>query len=271
MVSVPDFFVIIEGMAEVYFLGTAGSVASARRDNTGFLVAAAGCRILVDCPGSTVHKLAGIGVDFRRVRDVFFTHAHADHTAGFPTFLQSRLLVKGELRVYGHGKTLEVIRRLIRLYGLDKGGYPKTILREVSPGKAFFRRPGLKAASFPVSHLPGSLGYRFTLDNSRTLVFSGDTAYSTHVKEAARSADLLIHDCFAPERIFRRYPRLYSRHTSSLQLGILAAECGARTLVPVHFGTEVSYCFREILAEIRKNYGGKLIIPRDGGKLAVGR
>jgi ribonuclease BN (tRNA processing enzyme) len=208
---------------------------------------------------------------FRDVRRVLVTHGHPDHTFGFPSLLQCGTLYGITLTVYGSKQTLAVLRKLAAAYGLDDPAkHAPTRWRQLTAGKRSLDRPPFSVSSFRVSHIAGSLGYRFTFRKSGTSVaFSGDTAYSETMIEACRGCDILVHDCFCPERVFRRYPRLYSLHTSSLQLGRLASECKAKTLVPVHFASEVSYCFREIIDEIKKNYRGTLVIPKDGQRLLL--
>ncbi len=250
-------------MTTLYFLGTSASVASAARDNTSYLIKSDGLTALLDCPGSVVHKLTKLRVDFRAISHLFLTHSHPDHTYGFPGLLQSRLFVKSPLTVYGSRDTLQVAGKLAALYGLDNPKkYPPLVFKRIKAEQSFFKRRGCSISSFAVAHLPGSLGYSLRFGRTR-VVISGDTAYSERVIRAAQGADILIHDCFCPDRIFREYPRLYSLHTSSLQLGELARLSRVKTVIPIHFASEVSYCFREILQEIRKNFRGRILMPSD--------
>jgi len=46
-------------MAEIVFLGTAGYLPTAERDNAAFLLKAASASILIDCPGSVI----GMGIE----------------------------------------------------------------------------------------------------------------------------------------------------------------------------------------------------------------
>ncbi len=52
-------------------------------------------------------------------------------------------------------------------------------------------------------------------------------------------------------------------HTPALILGEIAEEARVKTLVPIHFLTEVDFAMEEVENEIRKNFSGKLIIPSD--------
>ena len=50
-------------MFDIYFLGTAGSVANKDRDNTSFLVNHNDCLSLIDCPGSVIQKVKKLKFD----------------------------------------------------------------------------------------------------------------------------------------------------------------------------------------------------------------
>jgi len=95
------------------------------------------------------------------------------------------------------------------------------------------------------------------------MIYSGDTAADAALFKKARNVDYLIHDSSSPSRIFAEYPVLYTMHTHSLDLGRLAQEAGVKWLIPCHFFGEVEFSISEIEREIRKNYKGHLLIPKD--------
>ena len=86
----------------VFFLGTAGSVPSARRGLPAVLVRRGGERLLFDCGEGTQRQLLRSGglVD---LESVFITHFHADHWLGLPGMLKSFALRERTepLDVYG--------------------------------------------------------------------------------------------------------------------------------------------------------------------------
>lgn len=52
-------------------------------------------------------------------------------------------------------------------------------------------------------------------------------------------------------------------HTSNLCLGKIAKVSKVKVLIPIHFASEVKYSLKEIVAEIKKNFSGRIIIPYD--------
>src|SRR4030043_500857 len=105
-------------MAEIYFLGTGGWVATPQRDNTSVLLRAGAKLILIDCPGSVVAKIRKLNFDSREVSTIILTHVHPDHIYGLPSFVHSLILDEGEIRLLGSEETVAFARRLLDLFGL---------------------------------------------------------------------------------------------------------------------------------------------------------
>src|SRR6476469_8515569 len=86
----------------LFFLGTAGSVPSARRGLPAVLIRRGGDRLLYDCGEGTQRQLLR-SVGLLDLDAVFITHFHADHWLGLPGMLKSfQLRDRTEpLTVYG--------------------------------------------------------------------------------------------------------------------------------------------------------------------------
>ena len=109
-------------MPELLVLGTVASVPDAEHDTVALLLRGPGWAIPVDCGGSTLYKLARLGIHRDEVRAVILTHRHADHVYGLPMLVQGLWLGGREeaLPVYGPAETLDVAVRLLALFGLDE-------------------------------------------------------------------------------------------------------------------------------------------------------
>lgn len=254
-------------MAKIVFLGTAGAVASSERDNTCLLIKTQKETILIDLPGSTVKKLEQLKIDFRKISNIFFTHPHPDHIYGIVSLLHSQFRLKNKVHIFASLKTIKLVNILRKIFKLeDTAKFPKVIYYRIKADskKAFYNSSHLQVSTFWVKHSQESLGFSLLFKKiNKTVVFSGDTAFSSNLIKEAYGCNYLIHDCFSPERIFKKYPQLYKRHTSSLLLGRIAYACQSKTLVPIHLASEVKYSIAEIVREIKKNYQGKIIIPKD--------
>jgi ribonuclease BN (tRNA processing enzyme) len=254
-------------MAKVVFLGTAGAVACAERDNTSLLIITGREKLLVDCPGSITAKLNKVGTDYRRIKHILLTHAHPDHIYGIVSFLHSLFSMKKEVKIYAARGTIERVEALRNLFKLkEEEGFPKVIYCGLSENlrKPFYSSEQLSVFSFKTKHKPESVGFKFVFKKEgRICIFSGDTAATRKILEVAKTCDYLIHDCFCPSYYFRKYPQMGSMHTSSLDLGNLASRAKVKTLVPIHFAQEFTFSLDALLGEIKQGFKGRIIIPED--------
>ena len=252
-------------MAQIYFLGTGGWIATPERDNTSLLLRAGGELALIDCPGSVVAKLRALDLEPSRVSTVILTHVHPDHIYGLPSLLHSLMLTDGEVTLLGSAETVAFARRLLDLFGL-RAKRVKTRVRfqALRPGAVCRLNEAASISGLRVPHHRSSLAYHIFLNREgREIVLSGDTPAYAPLFAEARGVDCLIHEASGPAGYFRRFPRLYDMHTAALDLGKRAEAAGVKCLVPCHFLADVWLAPGRIRAEIRRHYRGRLIIPRD--------
>ena len=132
---------------DLVFLGTSGSVPTARRGLAGTLVRRGGERILVDCGEGTQRQLLRSNIGLVELPEVFVTHYHADHYLGLPGMLKTFSLRGREapLTVYGPPGLRELFGGLQRVFGrltyrlelvelrdgdvLDRGDYRIVVFR----------------------------------------------------------------------------------------------------------------------------------------------
>ncbi len=258
-------------MAEIVFLGTSGYVPTPERDNAAFLLRTGGAAVLIDCPGSPLRKLAAAGVAPLEVSDIYITHVHPDHVYGLPSLVHGLMLREHVLCVHGSAETVDVCRRLLELFGLHAPRHKTRVeFVPLEDGEKETLRDGTEVTAWRVPHKPSSLAFEFrTFPDGQRAVFSGDTPADPALFDKARGADVLVHDCSAPERYFVLYPVLRSVHASALDLGRLSGKAGIRLLAPVHFLVDLGFAAGEIEEEIRAGYKGRLFMPNDMDRLAI--
>lgn len=96
----------------------------------------------------------------------------------------------------------------------------------------------------------------------RKLVLSGDTRPCRAVVEAARGADLLIHEStFSDDEQERA---LETRHTTAREAGRVAREAGVGRLVLTHLSSRHDMEPGRLLAQAREEFPGPLEVAHDG-------
>jgi ribonuclease Z len=96
----------------------------------------------------------------------------------------------------------------------------------------------------------------------RRVVLSGDTRPCAAVREAARDADLLIHEAtFADDEQARA---LDTKHSTAREAGRLAREALARRLVLTHFSARHDVDPRPLLDQARQEFQGPVEAAFDG-------
>jgi ribonuclease Z len=145
----------------LFFVGTAGSVPTARRGLPALLVRAGGHRILIDCgEGTQQQLLRSIGLP--ELDAVFITHFHLDHWLGMLGMLKTFDLRGREkpLSVYGPPGTERLFGGLRPIVG--RTGYPLEIV-DVEP-HAEIDFGSFLITPFPVKHRIEAYGYAFAED-----------------------------------------------------------------------------------------------------------
>jgi ribonuclease Z len=140
----------------VIFLGTGGSVPSARRATASVLVARGGERLLFDCGEGTQRQLQR-SLGLVQVDEIYLTHFHADHILGLPGLLKTYDLTdrQAPLRIYGPRGLGDLFKTLARIVG--KTGYPLELI-ELDPGDAVPLEDA-EVRAFPVEHKVRANGY----------------------------------------------------------------------------------------------------------------
>ena len=139
------------------FIGTAGSMPTARRGPAATLIRRGGERLLFDCGEGTQRQLLRSDVGLTDLSEIFLTHFHADHFLGLPGMLKTFALRGRELplTLYGPVGIVELMATLRRLFG--RLTYPYDVV-ELQPGEAL-ERDGYVLRTIPVRHGLSACGY----------------------------------------------------------------------------------------------------------------
>jgi ribonuclease BN (tRNA processing enzyme) len=281
------------GDAKVILLGTKGGPRVTRgRANPSNLVMAAGRSYVVDCGYGVTRQLVDAGIEARDVRTILITHNHSDHMLELGPLVYNAWAVglREPVDVWGPPPVGKLVANFLDSVGYDidirieDEGRPdlRRLVRvhefeAPSTGSStVFEREGLRVSATRVRHPPITHAYAYRFDTpDRSIVLSGDTTYSPELIALANGADVLVHEVMhlaGLDRLLSITPNaptlrkhLIDSHTTTEQLGHVAAEAGVRTLVLSHFvpGDDPSITDAMWLEDVRKNFSGAIVVGRD--------
>lgn len=259
----------------VVFLGTGGAL-NPERYQAAVLVESAGTRVLLDTGGGLglVRRLLAAEVDPTSIGHVFLSHRHLDHVGGLEP-----LLLTMSLQAFRANTTA----RAVRLYALpgsaaairatlaaaDAAGERRLADQlswvTPSPGPPVALDGDLGLALAAVDHLPvdGDAAGCVVHAGGARVVYSGDTRPCEALVEAARAADLLIHEIGGLEARAQLVHGV--GHSTAADAGRVAARAGVRALALFHVPPPGWVTPADLLAEARRHAPGvEVFLSEDG-------
>jgi ribonuclease BN (tRNA processing enzyme) len=279
---------------QVVLLGTGNPPADPDRSGPATAIVVNGTPYLVDFGAGVVRRAKsavvdrGIaGLDPVKLRVVFATHLHSDHTVGYPDLILTPWVLGRPvpLEVYGPSGIAHMTEHVLEAYREDfatrtKDRHLFTVgafaeghavnAHEIKPG-IVYKDANVTVTAFATKHAMESYGYRFDTPD-RSIVISGDTNPTQATIDACRGCDVLIHEVLTHEwlakrRDFQAYAAQF--HTTTSQLTELAKQAKPGLLILYH----ASLSWRPavdsersspatLLAEMSK-YPGHVVVGRD--------
>jgi ribonuclease BN (tRNA processing enzyme) len=242
---------------------------------------------LFDAGAGVMRQLNAAGLPISGPEATFITHLHSDHTLGYPDLVLTSWIMRrvAPLPVYGPPGLADMTGHLlaawsedvrIRIDGLERElpDVYRARVTEIGPG-VVYDSAGVTVTAFRVDHGSWDHAFGFRLDApDRSVVIAGDARPSASVVEAARGADVLVHEAYpegrvAPEdrpggELWPQYMEAF--HTSGREVGEIAAAARPGLLVLTHVvfmgGTET-----ELLEGVRAGgWDGPVVVAEDLGR-----
>jgi ribonuclease BN (tRNA processing enzyme) len=272
-------------------LGTKGGPSAATmtgRHLPSQVVIVRGVPYVVDCGLGVTEQLVRAGVDLRQLRHILLTHHHSDHDLEYGNLIYTAWAsgLTASIDAWGPPRLAEMTKAYFALnkYDIetrivDEGRADlRTMVRvhEFSAGGVVLQNDDVKVTAALVPHPPvtPSFGYRFDAAD-RSIVISGDTAYSEAVVALARDADVLVHEAMhraGIERLAQRIgnasrllEHLRAAHTVTEDVGRVAAAAKVKLLVLSHLvpGDDPTITEEMWIAGARQFYDGPIVVGRD--------
>jgi ribonuclease BN (tRNA processing enzyme) len=256
-----------------------------------------------------VRSLTAVGIALRTVSSLFLTHLHNDHTLDIPALLSLQWTGnKSEpTRVFGPPGTAALVSAAVDFFAadveirtVDEGRtlrptdlFSGTDVGASAAPRAVFEDERIRVSSAENTHfstratarMPDrSLAYRADTPG-RSIVFSGDTAYSENLVRLARGADVLVCEVIAQsvyDQMMARakadaeagHAESVSRHVAETHstpatVGRMAAEAGVKTVVlnhqlaPAPPASGLNGYVSTFIQGVRSEFDGEVIVGHD--------
>jgi len=273
----------------IILLGTKGGPPIAKsRSNPSTVILINDVAYVIDCGYGVSRQLVSAGIALDRMHYIFITHHHSDHNLEYgPLLYHAWVSPKPpKIDVYGPAGLQELTRGFFasQKFDIDTriADEGMTDLRNLVSVHDFktagvvMQNQDVTVTSCRVRHPPIAEAYAYRFDaKGRSVVISGDTAYAPALARFAKGADVLVHEAMyvpAIDALTRRATNasrlrehLFASHTSTEDVGRIAAEAGVKTLVLSHLipGDDPSITDAQWAEGARKYFTGQVMVGKD--------
>jgi ribonuclease BN (tRNA processing enzyme) len=249
---------------------------------------------VVDCGAGVSRQLLAAGVPIPSLKYIFISHHHSDHNLEYGNLSYNAWAAGLSMPIHSFGPAgIEAMTRIywelnkfdVETRIADEGRpdpRPLLIARDITEGGVVLQTPDVKVTAFRTPHPPitDNFAYKFETPDG-TIVFSSDTAYNPKLAEFAHGADVLVHECLylpAVDRLVIKTrngatlkKHLLASHTTTEDVGRIAAAAGVKVLVLSHFvpGDDPLVTDDDWTEGVKKNFSGRIIVAKDLMQLAL--
>jgi ribonuclease BN (tRNA processing enzyme) len=219
--------------------------------------------ILVDCGSGTLRQLEKVGLSYKDIDVVFFTHFDADHINDLKPLIQALdwtpdFVRRKELVLVGPVGFKKFCQRL---FSLTSG---KLNLDHVYPLRIKEIKNNLKFKSFTVTatktiHSENSVAYKFQ-SQGKSLVISGDCDFDEGIIRLSRNVNCLLLECSFPNS------RKTAGHLIAKECGLIAQKAQVKKLILTHLYPVLPEIIR--LKQVKVIFK-KTILARDLMKIEI--
>ncbi len=243
---------------------------------------------VVDCGNGIAWRFTAAKLRLDRLRYVFVTHHHSDHNADYGNLVLLAWAggLKTRVDTYGPPPLQKMTRLFFEMnaYDIDtriedEGRPPLVPLvhpHEITHGGLVMQDERVKVTAAPVNHPPVVPAFAYRFDGpDRSIVISGDTTPSDSLVQLAKGAHVLVHEVMylpgldallrANTNASTLREHLLASHTTTEQVGEIAAKAGVKMLVLSHLvpGDGVGITDAQWTEAPREHFGGEIIVGRD--------
>lgn len=160
--------------------------------------------ILLDCGASSMVALKRQGLDPNEIGTVFVSHLHGDHFGGLPFLVLDGQFAKRThpLQVVGppgtSSRLIEALEVMFPRSSVVRRRFTVDVV-ELAPNRSV-TVDGVRAQAWEADHPSGAPALITQLDIAGTrIAYTGDTAWTSSILDAAAGADLLVAEAYSWE------------------------------------------------------------------------
>ncbi|MFH0817456.1 MAG: ribonuclease Z [Candidatus Micrarchaeota archaeon] len=290
-------------MIRVVVLGSGGSLPSVERGTSAVAIRHSGSIYLFDCGEGTQRQMMKFGVSYAKVKAIFVTHLHADHFLGIAGLVETLALVgrKEMLEIFGPRGAKERLEEFVHLNLMQAKDISSDFIYkgdgfEIKPFNTLhysnsvgfvFEEDQKRKFDEKKAHAKGLKGKMFTeiqekgklkiggktvhldeiseLKPGRKIVYTGDTMPCPETIEAAKGADLLIHDGTFGNEL--QGEAELKRHSTVSEAAKIAKKAGVKKLVLTHISNR--YEDDKVLEREAREIFPESYVARDGSEFFI--
>ncbi len=265
---------IVKMKSTITMLGT-GNAAVTKCYNTCFVITTPQTRLLVDAGGGNgvLSQLEKANIPLKEIHHLFITHAHTDHILGciWVVRMVAQAVTKGkyegQLHVYGHDKSLQVLtdicrmtlpKKIIRQFG------DVIVFREVKDGDSW-QVEDMRLTCFDIqSAKEKQFGFQALLPDGQLIVCLGDEPYKDVNESYVRNADWMLCEAFCLYKDREQFKPYEKHHCTTMDVGKVAHKLQPKHVVVYHTeDTDLTQRKERYSAEVREAYSGDVQVPDD--------
>ena len=242
-----------------------------------------GARILIDCGSGVTQRLLEHGLPGSEIDALLLTHLHSDHIVDLFQLIISSWH-QGRLRpqkIFGPPGTRDYVDQLLMLWKAElrqriaheQRTSTKALevdVTEIKDGDEL-NFGNLWVKTVTVMHLPVRHAFGFVFETAEgKAVISGDTIYCPALIEAAKGADVLLHEVFIHgemslvegNRTPKTVENVASYHTLDSVVGKVATDAEVSCLMLTHFAPP-KFDREKLLSTVSRDFAGPVLVGED--------
>jgi ribonuclease BN (tRNA processing enzyme) len=274
---------------KIVFLGTKGGPrVGIGAANPANLVMVNDTPIVIDCGMGVSRQLVAAGVPIPSIKYIFISHHHSDHNLEYGNLFYNAWAAGLSTPIHSFGpKGIEAMTKAywelnkfdVETRIEDEGRpdpRPLLIAKDITDDGVVLQTPDVKVTAFRTPHPPITDNFAYKLETpDGVIVFSSDTAYNPKLAEFAKGADVLVHEAMylpAVDRLVIKTKNgatlkkhLLASHTTTEDVGRIAAQAGVKVLVLSHFvpGDDPEVSDDDWTRDVKKNFSGRIVVAKD--------